>query len=85
MKPMIGSNYGHPGNEGSVSETVHPELHDKARRDALPHWKRAHHSWVFWIGLFLMLSAAMIYVLSDDLALLPGGRPQHAPPNAVER
>lgn len=82
---MSETNYGHPGNEGSVSETVHPGLHDKNRHDAVPYWKRAHRSWVFWIGLFLMLSAATIYVLSDDLALLPSGRPQHASANAVER
>ena len=82
---MSETNYGHAGNEGSEHESLHHELHDKVRHDALPYWKRAHHEWSFWIGLFLMLAAITIYVLSDDLALLPGGRPQHAPANAVER
>ena len=82
---MSETNYGHPGNEGSVSESVHAALHDKVRHESVPYWKRAHRSWFFWVGLVLMLSAAMIYILSDDLALLPSGRPQHAPANAVER
>jgi len=82
---MSEGNYRHPGNEGPASESAHPELHDKVRHDALPYWKRAHRDWVFWVGLFLMLSAAIVYVMSDNLALLPGARPQHAPANAVER
>ena len=57
------------------------ELHHGHR----PYWKRAHRDWVFWVGLFLMLSAAVIYVMSDNLALLPGIRPQHVPAAAVER
>jgi hypothetical protein len=82
---MSETNYGHPGNEGSANESVHPELHDKVRHNPVPYWKRAHRDWVFWVGLFLMLSAAIIYVMSDNLALLPGVRPRHAPANAVER
>ena len=82
---MSETNYGHAGNEGSEHESLHREMHDKVRHNPVPYWKRAHHDWVFWVGLFLMLAAAMIYVLSDDLALLPGTRPVHAPPNAIER
>jgi hypothetical protein len=82
---MSESNYGQPGNEGPETQSANHELHDKVRHNPIPYWKRAHHDWVFWVGLFLMLSAAIIYVLSDDLALLPSGRPQHAPANAVER
>ena len=33
-----------------------------------PYWKRAHRSWSFWIAIFLMLAAMLIYVMSDDLA-----------------
>lgn len=82
---MSESNYGHAGNEGAEHESVHRELHDKVHHNPLPYWKRAHRDWFFWVGLFLMLAAAMIYVLSDNLALLPSGRPLHAAPNAVER
>lgn len=51
------------GNEGPAREVVHPS-------DG-PYWKHVHRHWWFWIGLFLMLLAMTIYVLSDDLAFLP--------------
>lgn len=51
------------GNEGPEHETVQPAQP--------PYWKRAHRDFRFWIGLILMLTAITIYVLSDDLALLP--------------
>lgn len=38
---------------------------------ARPNWRRLHHSKLFWAGLFLMLLAITIYVLSDDLAWRP--------------
>jgi hypothetical protein len=59
VKRMSETNYGQHGNEGP------------AHRDVHPYWKRAHHDWRFWVGLVLMLAAIAIYVLSDDLALLP--------------
>lgn len=37
----------------------------------IPYWKRAHRDWKFWVALLFMLAAIAIYVLSDDLALLP--------------
>ena len=50
----------------------HPRHHGGAedppvRRD----WRRLHHSRLFWVGLFMMLLAITIYVLSDDLAWRP--------------
>ena len=53
-------NYGHPGNEGPERDRVH---HDRR-----PYWKRAHHDWRVWVGLFFMFAAITIYVMSDDLA-----------------
>lgn len=35
--------------------------------------KRAHRDWRVWVGLFFMLAAITIYVLSEDLAFLPHG------------
>ena len=43
---MNESNYGHHGNEGPEHDSVH---HDPRP----PYWKRAHHDWRFWVGLFL--------------------------------
>jgi hypothetical protein len=34
-------------------------------------WKRAHHSWIFWVGVVLTFAAILIYVLSFDLAWRP--------------
>jgi hypothetical protein len=60
---MNESNHGSPGNEGPERKRVH--------QDNLPYWKRAHHDWRVWVGLFFMFAAIAIYVLSDDLAFLP--------------
>jgi ABC-type Zn2+ transport system substrate-binding protein/surface adhesin len=55
--------------------------HKEVDRDSidhghLPYWKRAHHDWRFWVGLSLMLAAMIIYVMSDDLSLIPHRAPQ---------
>jgi hypothetical protein len=67
---MSESNYSSAGNEGEARQPVH--RHDR------PYWKRMHHSWLFWVGMVLVSAAIAIYVLSDNLALLPSGRPQPA-------
>ncbi len=64
---MKESNYGHPGNEGPDPGSAHHDVH----RDQRPYWKRAHHDWRVWVGLFFMFAAISIFVLSDDLAFLP--------------
>jgi hypothetical protein len=58
------SNFGHPGNEGSGKDRVHR-----------PYWRRAHRDWRVWVGLFFMLTAITIFVMSDNLALLPRSLP----------
>jgi hypothetical protein len=64
---MNESNYGHHGNEGLDPNSVPHQAH----RDQRPYWKRAHHDWRVWVGLFFMLAAITIYLLSEDLSLLP--------------
>ncbi|MGH6830343.1 MAG: hypothetical protein ACREDG_04240 [Methylocella sp.] len=49
----------------------HPRHHRGAQEPARQNWRRLHHTRLFWIGLFLMLLAITIYVLSDDLAWQP--------------
>ena len=61
------NNYGHHGNEGPAPDSVHLDVD----RDQRPYWKRAHHDWRVWVGLFFMFAAITIYVLSDNLAFLP--------------
>jgi hypothetical protein len=38
------------------------------------HWRRIHHSPLFWTGFFLLSVAIIIYVLSDGFSLLPRTR-----------
>ena len=35
--------------------------------DRRPYWKRAHRSVGFWVAVFLMLAAMIVYVMSNDL------------------
>ena len=63
------------GNEGSERHRVH---HGHG-----PYWKRAHHDWRFWVGMVFMFAAITIYVMSDDLSLLPRGGPRQPPSGAV--
>jgi hypothetical protein len=73
------ANYGSHGNEGAGPEKVHP----------LPYWrrvhqlKRIHHSWLFWVGMALVTAAITIYVMSDNLALLPRGQPPKSLPGQL--
>ena len=53
------------GNEGHARDRVH-------HRDG-PYWKRLHRHWWFWVGLAAMFAAITIYVLSENLSLLPHG------------
>ena len=76
---MSEGNYGNLGNEGPQRANVHQA--DNPGKQ--PYWKRAHRDWVFWVGMVLMLSAIAIYVMSDDLSMLPQGQPQVTLPGAI--
>ena len=60
-----------------MNETTHSQHRhggpgrDSVHHDHRPYWKRAHHDWRFWVAVFLMFAAMIIYVMSDDLALRP--------------
>lgn len=49
--------------------------------DNMAYWKRAHRDWRFWIGVVLMVSAMVVYVMSDNLLLRPGMQ-RHASPTS---
>jgi hypothetical protein len=36
--------------------------------------KRVHRNWRFWVGMFSMMAAIAIYVMSDNLAI-PAAQP----------
>ena len=56
----------------------HGLRHNGTTQTPSPYWKRAHHSWIFWVGVVLTFAAILIYVMSFDLAWRP--RVQAAPP-----
>ncbi|MGA9885840.1 MAG: hypothetical protein WBQ34_19150 [Candidatus Acidiferrales bacterium] len=52
-------------------------------RDTTPYWKRAHRDWRLWVGLFCMLAAIAIYVITVDLSVVPGNHQQQPVSNAA--
>jgi len=71
-------------SENKRSHRHHGEQdHNSVHQGHRPYWKRAHHDWKFWVALFLMLAAMIIYVMSDDLALRPHRQAQQPLPGAV--
>jgi hypothetical protein len=73
---MSEGNYGSLGNEGAVPEQVR-------QFRTRPYWKRMHHSLVFWVGMGLVTAAITIYVISDNLALMPHRHPHQALPSQL--
>jgi hypothetical protein len=75
-----------PVNEIERTHHRHGGPHpDGAVDGQRPYWKRAHRDWRVWVGLFFCLAAIIIYVLSEDLAWMPTGRPRHAQADTVRR
>jgi hypothetical protein len=45
-----------------------------------PAWKRLHHSPFFWVAAFFILLAMIVYIMSGNLSIGPGGKAQNAVP-----
>ena len=45
--------------------------HTQIQHNHKPYWKQIHHTWYFWVFLFLMLASILYYVMSVDFALAP--------------
>ena len=64
-------------NESKQNHHTHGESeNDTMQKMHRPYWKRAHHDWRVWVGLFFMLAAITIYVMSNDLSFFPRGQPR---------
>jgi hypothetical protein len=59
----------------------HHQTHSQEGADH-PWWRRAHRDWRLWIVVGLMLVAMIIYVMTMDEALPPGGKVKPAVPAA---
>jgi hypothetical protein len=51
---------------------------ESIQHDSDPYWRRAHHDWRVWVGLFFMLAAISIYVLSNNLSFFAQREARHA-------
>ena len=73
-------------SENKRSHRHHGEQdHNHVHQGQRPYWKRAHRDWRIWVGLFFMLAAMMIYLLSEDLSFFPRGLRQRPPAGSVGR
>jgi hypothetical protein len=61
-------------------EHDHEHHHSHARRG-----KPVHHSWIFWVAVFLMLLAMIIYLMTGDLFWGLRRHPKQPPPPASTR
>jgi hypothetical protein len=52
--------------------------HDKHGQHHHQGKPKSKTNWLVWIGVVLMLGAMLMYVLSDDEAIQPGGPPEGA-------
>jgi hypothetical protein len=68
--------HGNTGNEGAPPRGGVPHLYR-------PYWKRAHQDWRFVLGMVLVFAAIAIYVMTDNLALVPRGQPPRTQPGTV--
>jgi len=54
----------------------HGSDHSSFHESHLPYWKRMHLDWRLWVGVFLMLIAIGVFVMSDYFTLWPRRQPQ---------
>ncbi len=50
------------------------ELHSLHRVEGekkRPYWQRAHRDWRFWVGVVFIFAALFVFIMSDNLALIP--------------
>jgi len=56
------------GQEQNLQEVIdHVTYHPEHK----PAWKTIHHKWWFWVGVLMMFTAIMYYVVSVDFAFAP--------------
>ncbi len=56
---------------------------DSVHHGHRPYWRGAHRDWRVWVGLFLMLTAMIIYLMTNDLAGWHGDRQRQPLLNAL--
>jgi hypothetical protein len=46
-------------------------IHRVSNRQERPYWQRAHRDWKFWVAVGFLFAALFIFIMSDNLALIP--------------
>ena len=57
--------------------------HTHAQHTHRFYWRRAHRDWRVWVAVLLMIACMIVYVMSEDLSLRPGGKLQPRMPAIV--
>jgi hypothetical protein len=71
-------------NEAKQSSHQHgTPARESIQHNPDPYWRRAHRDWKAWVGLFFMMAAITIYVMSNDLSFFPRGQPRSPLSGAV--
>jgi len=60
-------------------------MNHEHHEDHSPRLKRIHHSWIFWVAVFLMLLAIITYVMTGDLSWGLRRQPKQPPAHATGR
>ena len=63
-----------------MNEAKHNHEHHEVHHH--PRWKAVHHSWIFWVAVFLMLLGMITYVMTGDLFWGLRSQPKSTPTNA---
>jgi hypothetical protein len=50
---------------------------DSVQKSERPYWKRAHADWRFWVAIFLMIAAMIVYIVTEDFSMWPRNWLQH--------
>ncbi len=71
-------------NEQKESQLRHEDANRQPLNPARdPYWKRMHRDWRIWVGVVLMLTAMVVYIMTGDLRWTLNGHTQPAVPAAV--
>jgi hypothetical protein len=52
-------------------EKLEPGPAHRVSHHQRPYWQRAHRDWRFWVAVTFLFAALSIFILSDNLALVP--------------
>ena len=55
------------------------QARESIRHNPDPYWRRAHRDWKVWVGLFFMMAAITIYVMSKICRSSPADNRRHCP------